>query len=102
MDGEINIPDGLLHFRIGETLVPLDPIEAVMACDAIAVKTKGTTNFEYLDEFIVWVKTQAEVELSRGQAYAVWNALYLHHAQSQKSFTDALKSLTSMDSTPAA
>lgn len=102
MDKEINIADGLAHFRMGDTLISLDPIDAIMECDRIASAQKDKQNFEYLDEFAAWVKSRTEIDLTRGQSFSLWNAVYLNHAQAQQSFTDALKSLTSTGSTPEA
>ena len=102
MEKEINIDDGLMRFRMGELLIELDPIDTIVECGLIADRTKAMSNFEYLDQFAEWVKGRCDVELTRGQTFSLWRAVHFEHAQAGKSFTDALKSLTSTGSTPEA
>lgn len=101
MNETIRIPDGLLHFQLGEQTLNIDPIEALRECNAIEERCKDKTNFEFLDEWAKWLNETCGVALKPSAAEAVWKQIHLERARSQRSFTDALQSLAGTESLPA-
>jgi hypothetical protein len=100
---DVRIASGRTRFVFGdgEVSVEIDVIDALIECAAIAERTKNSGNWEYLDQFAAWVRgqTHGETTLSRGEADALWKAIYLERARSQRDFTEALRSLDSTGST---
>lgn len=88
----IHIPDGKLHFALQGKELALDPILALREISAIFERTKGKGNYEYIDEFIAWVKTQTGVELAPGEAAALWRAIQVAEKQAGDRFLSLLQS----------
>ena len=101
MPETIAIPDPRLRFQVSDREICFDPIETLIAMDEIAERHKDETTYAWLDDFRAWVKANAGADVSLSEADALWLAMRLERARTQKVFTDALRSLTFTASTPA-
>lgn len=100
VNGSTFISDGKQEFVLPDgTSFRLDLIEACEEINRLAEKYKDDKGFAHLNDFAGWIHQKVELIITLGVADELWRAVQLRYAATRKSFTDALKSLSSTEST---